>query len=72
MFVNGSHTLTGEALIHTKAANEMLIRRQLNTLEKLVDEYSLSIDDMLVKSNENQADKLTRVPAEMAQHKKRD
>ena len=34
-----SDTLTGRAWVRTKTASEMLIRKQLNTLKDLVDEY---------------------------------
>ena len=57
-----SDTLTGRARLTTKAASEMLIRRRLNTLADLVSEYKLSIDVTLVRSNDNRADRLTRVP----------
>ena len=57
-----SDTLTGRMRMRTKAATEMLIRRQLNTLKKLVEEYKLIVDVVLVPSNKNMADQLTRVP----------
>ena len=40
----------------------MLVKRRLETLWELVDEYRLEMDATLVKSNLNQADRLTRVP----------
>ena len=40
----------------------MLIRRRLNTLKKLLEEYELIVDVVLVPSNKNMADRLTRVP----------
>ena len=40
----------------------MLIRRRLETIRKLVTEYNLSVDAVLVTSNCNLADRLTRVP----------
>ena len=46
--------------VHTKVATEMLIRRRLNTLKKLVEEYELTM--VLVPSNKNMANGLTRVP----------
>lgn len=55
-------TLTGKARVRTKAATEMLIRRRLETLRKLVEEYNLSVNAVLVASTRNLADKLTRVP----------
>ena len=57
-----SDTLSGKARVRTKAANEMLIRRRLETLKKLVTEYGLTIDVSLVPSESNLADQLTRVP----------
>ena len=42
---------------------EMLIRRRLSMIAKLIEMYTLSIDMQLVKSEHNLADKLTRVPA---------
>lgn len=53
--------LTGKARIWMRVTNEMLIRRQLSTLEKLVQEYKLSVTMMLVTSNQNQVEKFTRV-----------
>ena len=40
----------------------MLIRQRLETIRKLVTEYNLSVDAVLVTSNCNLADRLTRVP----------
>ena len=57
-----SDTLTGKAKVRTKAASEMLIRRRLDTIIKLVKEYALSMNVSLVKSSQNKADRLTRVP----------
>ena len=57
-----SDTLTGKAMVRTKAASEMLIRRRLETIRKLVTEYNVSVDAVLVTSNCNLADRLTRVP----------
>ena len=48
--------------MHTKAATEMLIRRWLNTLKILVEEYELTVDVVLVLLNKNMVDRLTRVP----------
>ena len=48
--------------MRTKAASEMLIRRRLETIRKLVTEYNLCVDAVLVTSNCNLADRLTRVP----------
>ena len=57
-----SDTLTGKAWVRTKAASEMLIRRRLDTTIKLVKEYALSMNVSLVKSSQNKAYRLTRVP----------
>ena len=57
-----SDTLTGKARVRTKAASKMLIRRWLDTKIKLVKEYTLSMNVSLVKSSQNKADRLTRVP----------
>ena len=51
-----SDTLTERTQVCTKAATEMLIRRRLNTLKKLVEEYELTVDVVLVSSNKNMAD----------------
>ena len=39
-----SDTLTWRTQVHTRVATEMLIKRQLNTLKKLVEEYELTVD----------------------------
>ena len=57
-----SDTLTGRTRVCNKAATEMLLRRWLNTLKKLVEEYDLTVDVVLVPSNKNMANQLTRVP----------
>ena len=57
-----SDTLTGKARVNTRAAGEMLVRRRLGTLRSLKKEYGLTIDVKLVKSCQNCADCLTRVP----------
>ena len=57
-----SDTLTGRTRVRTKAATEMLIRRLQKTLKKLVEEYELTVDVVLVPSTKNMADRLTRVP----------
>ena len=54
--------LSGKARVKTKTSSEMLIRRRLETLKAIVDEYSLSLDVNFVSSAENKADVLTRVP----------
>lgn len=55
-------TLSGRARVRTKAASEMLIRRRLETIKSIMDEYELLIDVVFVLSAENKADALTRVP----------
>ena len=55
-----SDTLTGKARVRTKATSEMLIRRRLVMVKRLVDEYSLQVDITLVQSEQNLADKLTQ------------
>ena len=57
-----SDTLIGKARVRTKAASKMLIQRWLDTIIKLMKEYALSINVSLVKSSQNKADWLTRVP----------
>ena len=61
-----SDSLTGKAQLTTKAANEMLIQWQLDTFVALIHEYNLSIDVLLVWSDGNRADSLTRVSAVVA------
>ena len=56
-----SDTRTGRTRVRIKAATEMLIRRRLNTLKKLVEEYELTVYVVLIPSNKNMADQLTRV-----------
>ena len=57
-----SDTLTGKARVNTWAAGETLVRRWLGTLRSLAKEYGQTIDVKLVKSCQNCADSLTRVP----------
>uniref|UniRef100_A0A5S6Q5E4 RNase H domain-containing protein n=1 Tax=Trichuris muris TaxID=70415 RepID=A0A5S6Q5E4_TRIMR len=54
--------LSGRTRLRTKAANEMLIRRRVATVLALTEEYSLDLAITLVKSMNNRADALTRVP----------
>lgn len=54
--------LTGRARLRTKAHGEMLIRRRVDTIRQLVAELNLSLSVMLVRSADNRADPLTRVP----------
>ena len=53
---------SGRTRVRTKSAKEMLIRGRLNILKKLVGEYELTVNVVLVPSNKNMADRLTRVP----------
>ncbi|XP_043214663.1 uncharacterized protein LOC122378020 [Amphibalanus amphitrite] len=57
-----SDALSGKARIKTKAASELLIRRRLQTITSIAEEYDLRIDVHFVPSAENKADSLTRVP----------
>lgn len=56
-----SDTLIGKARIYTRAY-AMLIRRRLEILCSLVDNYTLKINLKLVRLELNQALRLTRVP----------
>ena len=56
------NTLSGKSRVRTKAMNEMLVRRRLDIIRSLVEEYSLEVDIELVKSGCNRSDALTRVP----------
>lgn len=56
------NALSGKVRLKTKASSEMLIRRRVNTIKALVDEYGLALDIELVRSECNRADALTRVP----------
>lgn len=49
--------------VKTRALSEILIRRRLDTLREIIDEQSLNITVQLVRSAENRADLLTRVPS---------
>ncbi|KFD59265.1 hypothetical protein M514_28556, partial [Trichuris suis] len=57
-----SDGLSARARLKTKAANELLIRRRVGTVLSLVKEYGLELTVKLVKSANNRADALTRVP----------
>ena len=57
-----SDTLTSKARVWTKTASDMLIWWWLDTIIKLVKEYTLLMNVSLVKSSQNKADWLTRVP----------
>ncbi|CDW58669.1 hypothetical protein TTRE_0000699301 [Trichuris trichiura] len=54
--------LSGRTRLRTKAANEMLIRRRVEIILALAKEYKLNLVVTLVKSADNKADALTRVP----------
>ena len=56
-----SNALSGKVRLKTEASSEMLIRRRVDTIEALVDEYGLILDIELVRSECNRADALTRV-----------
>ena len=58
----GIRHMTGKVCVCTKAASEMLIRRQLSPFKELVKKYKLTVDVMLILSTRNIADRLTRVP----------
>ena len=55
-------TLTGKARVRTKTASEILTQWRLDTIIKLVKEYVLLMNVSLVKSRQNKADRLNRVP----------
>ena len=57
-----SDTMSRQTRVHTKAPSEMLIRHWLAILGELAAEYELDINVGLVKSHNNRADQLTRVP----------
>ncbi|KAF0313374.1 hypothetical protein FJT64_016086 [Amphibalanus amphitrite] len=54
--------LTGRSRLRTKAHGEMLIRRRIDVIRQLVEEFNLRLTVVLVKSADNLADALTRVP----------
>lgn len=56
------NALSGKSRLKTKSSSEMLIRRRLETLMQIVDDYKLQLDVKFVRSEENKADALTRVP----------
>ena len=55
------NALSRKVRLKTKASSEMLIRRRVDTIKALVDEYGLALDIELVRSECNRADVLTRV-----------
>ena len=56
--------ISGRARLRTKAHGEMLIRRRVDTIRQLVEELNLDLTVTLVRSAENKADCISRVPAE--------
>ena len=59
--------LSGRARLRSKAQVEMLIRHRLWVVPQLVEEFGLNVDVALVRSRENPADALTRVPRQWLQ-----
>lgn len=59
-------TFTSRARVYTKAASEMLVQQRLNTMKELIQEYKLSVNLVLVVSNQKLADKMTCVPPKVA------
>jgi len=58
-----SSVLEGTHRIKTKGISEMLVRRRLDIISKLIGEYQLQLRVELVPSAKNLADSLTRVPS---------
>ena len=54
--------LSGQSGVKTRAANEMLIRRRVEVVVQLAEEYELEVTIELVPSQRSLADVLTRVP----------
>ena len=54
--------VTQSRKIHTKGLSEMLFRRRLSVLKCTLEERGIAISMRLVKSAENKADKMMRVP----------
>lgn len=48
-----SNAFIGKAQLNTKAISEMLLRRKLDILNRILDEYDLSFDIALVRFNQN-------------------
>ena len=55
-------TITEEKKIKTKGAAEIIVKRRLGILRNLIDELGLKLEIILVPSEKNKADALTRVP----------
>ena len=47
------NALSGKARLKTKTSSEMLIRRRVDTIKSLVDEYGLALDIELIRSESN-------------------
>lgn len=62
--------LSGRARLRTKAHGELLIRRRIDIIKQLVEELQLSVTVGLVRSADNPADTLTRVPKNWLHAKK--
>ncbi|XP_043199219.1 uncharacterized protein LOC122368950 [Amphibalanus amphitrite] len=58
-----SDALNGRARLRTKAQGEMLIRRRVDTIRQIVEELHIELTVTLVRSAENKADCISRVPA---------
>ena len=56
--------LSGRTRLRTKAHGEMLIRRRVDIIKQLAAEFELHLTVSLVRSADNKADCLSRVPAE--------
>ena len=54
--------LSGRTRLRTRAAGEILIRRRIGLIRQTVEEMELKVTVTLVRSAENRADALTRVP----------
>ena len=59
-----SDALSGRTRLRTKAHGSMLIRRRVEIIKQLAEEFNLQLTVTLVRSSENRADCLSRVPAE--------
>lgn len=57
-----SSILTFERRIKTHGLGEALVRRRLTLLKDIIDEYALKAEIRFVRSQDNKADGLTRVP----------
>ena len=55
--------LSGRTRLRTKAQGEMLIRRRVDIIKQLAAEFDLQLSVTLVRSADNKADCLSRVPA---------